>query len=165
MNELNNGSLSASDTATSCVYTVCVCVCWAWLVSSLLCLHHNTVILGQRRSLLYFRPIIPVRTHTPCRVRACVCVCVHVSCSVLIPLACYTLIHSQSRQDRSASPPRFPVLHTLLSWLGHPKWTQWIYLTPACCGLSGAPMSAGMVVGAAGQVSVMVDRDTKLDRY
>lgn len=46
--------------------------------------------------------------HTPCSVRACVCVCVHVSCSVLIPLACYTLIHSQSRQDRSASPPRFP---------------------------------------------------------
>ncbi|XP_026015397.1 ankyrin-2b isoform X42 [Astatotilapia calliptera] len=86
--------------------------------------------------------------HTPCSVRACVCVCVHVSCSVLIPLACYTLIHSQSR--RTALPPPL-VSPSVLARTPRVAGTQWIYLTPACCGLSGAPTSAGMVVGAAGQ--------------
>lgn len=95
----------------------------------------------------------------------CVHVCVFISRSVLIPPAHYTLIHSRSprRSCTCASSPPFPISHTYARTVHSvhtPCWSRRrgihtldTFHPRGAVASVGEPMSAGMVVGATGQVS------------
>lgn len=109
VNKLNNGSLSASDTATSCVYTVCVCVVGVASLFSIVSSSQHCDSRSAEKSPLF-------SSHNPCKnahalqsacmrlcLRACQLQCVNTS----------SMLHTNPLTESAGPlglPPSFPRL-------------------------------------------------------